>query len=336
MQELFQTIHQTLASAQDALLVSILAESGSAPRGAGAHMLVGKGGRLMGSIGGGAMEHQAVQMAGQLLRERRSLLKEYHLSHDLDMICGGEATVFFQYIPADSTYIQEICTSALRQMELDRDIWLITRLAEDGEWQMGLFSHEEGLQFLNLDTKALQSCLKRIPASFREGGIDSYVEPIHRAGRVLVFGCGHVAQALTPLLAKVGFSCWLMDDRPEFATTELFPDANRVIRVDYEDIAQYVEIRPADFVVVMTHGHASDYTVQKQSMRAFPAYIGVIGSKNKVKTISQRLAREGYGAQEIARVYAPIGLPIRAETPAEIAVSIVAQLIQVRAEMSSD
>ena len=332
MKELLHSLYSLLTSGQDALLVSILTESGSAPRGAGAHMLVGKDGRLTGSIGGGSIEHQAEQLAGQLLQERRSLLKEYHLSRDLGMICGGEAMVFYQYIPADNAYLQEFCACALHQMELDRDVWLITRLMESGDWQMGLFSREEGLQFLSLDTNVLQPCLKRFPASFRAGRADCYVEPIHQAGRVLIFGCGHVAQALTPLLTNLGFACWLMDDRPKFAATELFPAAKRVICAGFEDIAQHVEIRPADFVVVMTHGHTSDFIVQKQAMQASPAYIGVIGSKNKVRNISQLLAWEGYDMEEIARVHAPIGLPIFAETPAEIAVSIAAQLIQVRAE----
>jgi xanthine dehydrogenase accessory factor len=124
-----------------------------------------------------------------------------------------------------------------------------------------------------------------------------------------------------------------MDDRPQFAATELFPEAKRVIHGGYEDIGRYVEIGPADFVVIMTHGHASDYVVQKQAMLAAPAYIGVIGSKNKVKVIGERLTAEGFSPQQIASVHAPIGLPIKAETPAEIAVSIAAELIRVRAEL---
>ena len=334
MRELLKTMRDTLALDRDVLLVSILAESGSAPRGAGACMLVSALGRLAGSIGGGAMEHQAAQLAGQLLRERRSLLKEYHLSRDLGMICGGEATVFYQFIPADNAYMSELCAAALRLMELDRDIWLITGLAKGGEWQMGLYSREEGPLFIEGDTKALLPLFKSIPASLTAGGITWYAEQIHRAGRALIFGCGHVAQALTPLLCGLGFACWLMDDRPEFATAKLFPNATRVICGSYEDIGRYIEIRPADFVVVMTHGHLCDYTVQKQAMRAFPAYIGVIGSKNKVRTINERLVAEGFCAEDIARVKAPIGLPVGAETPAEIAVSIAAQLIQVRAEKS--
>jgi len=332
MQELFQTLLDMLISGRDALLISILAESGSAPRGAGARMLAGREGRLWGSIGGGNMEHQALQLAGQLLQECRSLLKQYHLSHDLGMICGGEATVFYQFIAADDPYMQELCASALAQMEQNRDIWLITRPEESGAWQMGLFSREEGLRFIKLDMEALQSCLKRQPLCLHSGGADYYVEPVAGAGRVLIFGGGHVAQALQPLLSKLDFNCWIMDDRPEFAAAELFPGAKKVICGSYEDIGRYIKIGPADFVVVMTHGHASDYTVQKQAMQAQPAYIGVIGSKNKIQTINGRLAQEGYTAAQIAAVHAPIGLPIKAGTPAEIAVSIAAQLIQARAE----
>ena len=328
---LFQGLSAMLAAGQDALLVSILAESGSAPRGVGAHMLVGQNGRLWGSIGGGNIEHQSIQLAGQLLQERRSLLKQYHLSRDLGMICGGEATVFYQYISPDEPHIKELCAAALHQMEQNRDVWLITLLPHSGAWQMGIYSREEGLLNLSLDMGDLQAGLKQHPVCLHSAGAACYVQPIASAGRVLIFGGGHVAQALLPLLAKLEFNCWLMDDRPEFANTKLFPEAKKVICCSYEDIGRLIKISPADFVVIMTHGHISDYTVQKQAMQAQPAYIGVIGSRNKVRSINGRLASEGFTAAEIASVHAPIGVPINAETPAEIAVSIAAQLIQIRA-----
>jgi xanthine dehydrogenase accessory factor len=331
MPDLLEALYYLLAEGQDALLVSILAESGSAPRGAGAHMLVGKEGRLWGSIGGGAMEYQALQLAQQLLHERRSLQKEYHLSRDLGMICGGEATLFYQFVAAQSQ-VQQLCATALFQMELDMDLWLILRPGEGGDYQMGLYSREEGISFIDLDEEALEPYLKHEPTSFHKDGAVYYIEPICSEGRVMVFGGGHVAQALVPLLAKLGFDCCVLDDRPEYATTELFPEASKVICGDYGNIGEYIEIRTSDFVVVMTHGHASDYSVQKYAMLAAPAYIGVIGSRNKVKTISERLMKEGFSAAQLAQVHSPIGLPIMAETPREIAVSIAAQLIQVRAE----
>jgi xanthine dehydrogenase accessory factor len=335
MQELLQSLHNLLISGQDALFVSILGESGSAPRGTGAHMLVSKSGRLLGSIGGGALEYQAEKLAKTLLRERRSLLKKYHLSNDLGMICGGEAMVFYQYIAAESP-VKELCASALLQMGLERNIWLITQLVEGKEWQMGLFSHEEGLSFLCLDMTYLQHSFRRTPSSLQMGEVLFFIEPIMSAGRVLIFGGGHVAQALTPLLAKLDFVCWVMDDRREFATIELFSKAKRVICGSYKDIGKHIKIKPEDYVVVMTHAHAFDYVVQKQAMLSSPAYIGVIGSKNKVKTISERLLADGFSPEEIVCVYAPIGLPIKAETPMEIAVSIAAQLVQIRAERADN
>ena len=329
MQELFRILHNLLASGQDALLISILAERGSTPRGAGSHMLISQAGCLWGSIGGGAIEHQAQQLAQQLLQERRSLLKDYNLSYDLGMICGGEATVFFQFLAAESI-IMELCASAQRQLGLDRDVWLITKLYAGEKWQMGLYCKEEGLQYLNLDIKTLQPCLIRGLKSCQIGEATYYAELIHSAGRVLIFGGGHVAQALSPLLSKLGFACWVMDNRPEFANAKMFPEAKQVICCSYEDIGRHIEIRPTDFVVIMTHGHAADYLVQKQAMLALPAYIGVIGSKKKVEAISVMLANDGFCTEEIARVHAPIGLPIKSETPEEIAVSIAAKLNSVR------
>ena len=126
-----------------------------------------------------------------------------------------------------------------------------------------------------------------------------------------------------------------MDDRPEFAKRELFPSAEEVKLVDFQNIADFVTIGEEDYVCVMTRGHSFDTVIQAQVLKNKPCYVGVIGSKKKAAGVRQTLKTEyGLTDEELDIVTTPIGIDIDAETPAEIAVSIAGQMIQVRARMS--
>ena len=171
----------------------------------------------------------------------------------------------------------------------------------------------------------------RARAVYREGEESWYVEPVSRAGRVYIFGGGHVGRALVPVLAGVEFRVTVFDNRPDFAKQEAYPDADCVILGDYQDIREKVCIGPEDYVVIMTPGHQADREVLLQAMRSPATYIGCIGSRGKVAKTRERLRGDGFTEAEIDRVHAPIGLPILAETPEEIAISIAAEMIEHRA-----
>ena len=149
--------------------------------------------------------------------------------------------------------------------------------------------------------------------------------------RALIFGAGHIAKALVPLLHTVGFRAVVFDDRPELATRESFPQADEVICGDFARIEDYVSIRPEDYVVIMTNGHEHDFQAEVQGLRHTIAYVGVIGSRKKTAFVNQRLREAGIGEAAIASVHTPIGTAIKAVTPEEIAVSITGEMILVRA-----
>ena len=161
-----------------------------------------------------------------------------------------------------------------------------------------------------------------------------YEETRKKNGRVFVFGGGHVAQQLVPMLAKVDFRCIVIEDRPDFARPELFEGKAEEIRlIDMNGIAALqTEITADDYICIMTRGHKNDYQVQAQMLKSKACYIGVIGSRHKIAGVNAKLAADGFSAEDIGRITTPIGLAIEAETPAEIAVSIAAQMIKVRAE----
>lgn len=151
------------------------------------------------------------------------------------------------------------------------------------------------------------------------------------AGRVYIFGGGHVAQALVPALTAVEFRCVVLEDRAELCRPELFPGAEEVLHIDNSRVADFVELTKEDWVAIMTRGHKDDLLIQSQVMKTPARYIGVIGSRQKTAAVTAKLREMGFSDADFERVWAPIGLPIRSETPAEIAVSIAAQLILERA-----
>lgn len=324
---------QYLIDGREMVLVTVVASSGAAPRGAGARMIVTEEGRIWGTIGGGAVEYRSEQMAKQVLKDKNSYGHDFSLTKDdvqnLGMICGGAVQVFFHYIPGKDQSLMELAGKGMSLYEQGKDLWLLSDMTKGGA--LGLYSRETG--FLNVkDPEWLTPYLKTHPKLVKEYGREIYVEQIQTSGRVYVFGCGHVAQELVPVLAHVGFRCVAMDDRPEFANEALFPDAESVLLIDFQKIADDVEITENDYVCVMTRGHAYDTIVQAQVLKTKACYIGVIGSAAKKAGVYQQLYGMGFCEKDTDRITSPIGLSIKAETPAEIAISIAGQMILHRAE----
>jgi len=132
---------------------------------------------------------------------------------------------------------------------------------------------------------------------------------------VYIFGGGHVARALVPILATVDFAPTVYEERPELADPSRFPAATSVIQAEFGCIANEVTIRPQDSVVIMTKGHIADYTVLAQALRTPATYIGMIGSRRKIAGTHARLRDDGFADADISRIHNPIGLAIKAETP---------------------
>ena len=328
MRNMLKTIKDKLENGHALVLVTVIASSGATPRGAGARMLVGEQGRICGTIGGGAVEYRSEQIAAKVLAEGTSLGHDFTLTKDdvqnLGMICGGACNVFFHYIPAGDTHTITLCGKAEEEFKKGSDLWLLTDVGENG--QMGLYT--EDLRFWGITVPDNLS-LSRHPE--RTGNV--FAEQINSSGKVYIFGGGHVAQELVPVLAHVGFRCIVMDDRAEFTKPELFPGAEAVICGDLRNIADYITVGSEDYVCVMTRGHSHDTVVQAQVLRCRPTYCGVIGSPHKAAGV-RRTLKEEYGLleEELDLVTTPIGLNIKGEAPAEIAISIAAQMILHRAE----
>ena len=164
------------------------------------------------------------------------------------------------------------------------------------------------------------------------GNMEFFIEPLTAPDKIIIFGAGHIAYYLAKLAEMMDFSVVVIDDRQEFANTERFPQALELIHEDAESAAQNLKFTPADFLVIITRDHHSDYSILRQVLHNPPRYLGMIGSKTKRRDIYNRLKQnDGFGDDTLQRIHSPIGLDIGAETPQEIALSIMAEIVKEKA-----
>lgn len=334
MRSFFEILYEKIYNQEPVVMVSITASSGSTPRGDGAHMLITREGLEAGTIGGGAVEYRAEQMAAEALAKKESNLHSFVLRRneveDLGMICGGDVKLFFNYLDPERNDILEFATAAKAAVKKRQPAWLIMEISDESDKKLAIYEEEAG--FIGSDfpeeiTQHLDSQVKTITINEKE----YYLEQISSSGYVYIFGGGHVAQALVPILASVDFTCIVIDDREEFVQKELFPGVYKTIHLEKIDDWRGFEITQDDYICIMTRGHAHDLDCEYQALQTDARYIGVIGSKHKIAGVNKKLKKMGISDESLKRITTPIGLDIKAETPAEIAISITAELIEERA-----
>lgn len=325
METILTAMLDAISRGERVALCSILASSGSSPRGAGARMAVFANGHTLGTIGGGAVEYTATQRAMECLRTRTPELRSYDLCPDevesVGMICGGRVTVYSQVFTPDG----EAEIAVLRR-------WREVLGGEKNAWLLMALSGERVQRFEVLTAEEIPDDKREYFTAKAVWKDDFYVEPICRAGKVYLFGGGHVGRALVPVLAMLGFPVVVFDNREALAKKENYPAAREVIFGDFGRIYEKVTLTENDYAVIMTPGHHADFEILAQVLQSEASYIGCIGSKHKVAKTRELLLARGFADADIARIHSPIGLPILAETPEEIAVSIAAEMIEHRAK----
>lgn len=342
MIQVYTTLEKELRHGRPAVLLTIVARHGSAPRGVGSHQLVLTNGTTVGTIGGGIAEYKAIQAGREALQTQTSQVIRFVLhandAADIGAVCGGEATVFCQYIAPDVPGVLD-CVRKIVDVQATRQLYtLVIAWSEPSQWAMAAVGTETVSCGQLAARQALADVIAQRPTWLvhtwgivQDGAQRWYCEPLAYPGRVFVFGGGHVAKALVPVLTNLGFACVVIDDRQEFANAQRFPEADETIVTDLAQLPPSLVVTPADYVCIMTRGHVGDYDVERQVLAQKPYYIGVIGSHQKLAFVRSKLIRDGFTDAEIDAVHAPIGLPISAATPEEIAISIAGELIAVRA-----
>jgi xanthine dehydrogenase accessory factor len=326
MREFFRSIVHALEAEQPVVLVSILTSGGSTPRGTGAMMAVFPDGSIAGTIGGGNVEFTAQKLAGELLRSGENATRSYRFvqgdAASLGMVCGGDVCVHFQYLSPGDGKIVSVLRELVNAAAQNTGVWFLRRL--DGDAVTDFRCAVTG----DRSNAALAPLLTDKPLLREDGWLSI---PVEKPGRVYLFGGGHVSRELVPVIARVGFRPVVYDDRPEFTDPELFPQAVETLCGDFLKLSEQITVTADDYVVIMTRGHQADYEVLTQTLRSGAKYLGCIGSRKKLALCKERLLNAGFTETEYARVHAPIGLSIGAETPEEIAVAIAGELIAVRA-----
>ncbi|WP_265457233.1 XdhC family protein [Enterococcus sp. HY326] len=330
MKEIFHKFWELLQDGQNVVLVTIIASGGSAPRKMGSRMLVTHEGIVTGTIGGGAVEYQSEKIAQACLKQHVTISKEFLLSPnqaaDIGMICGGQVTVLCQFFTAENESAISIAAAVQQVLASDKSFYLLSSLKQ-GKLLLFLDGRWLGEELPLVDTKEIAAggIIEIVEESY-------YSEFVQEAGRVFIFGGGHVAQALVPVLHYLDFSTVILDDRPDFLTQELFPLAEERILVDLANIKTQVKITAKDYAVVMTRGHLFDLELEEQLLQTKARYIGVMGSRHKVAAHIKQLREKKFLESSIERLTMPIGLAIGAQTPNELAISIAGQLIEIRSQ----
>jgi xanthine dehydrogenase accessory factor len=162
------------------------------------------------------------------------------------------------------------------------------------------------------------------------GVMEIFIEPILTPPTVYIFGGGHISLSLARISKLLGFKIAVIDDRAEFANAERFPEADTIIAEDFAKSFPKLKIDKSSYIVIVTRNHQYDHTVLEWAVGTGAKYIGMIGSKTKNKAIFSHLESKGVTKEQLDRVHAPIGLEINAQSPEEIAVSIMAEIVKVR------
>jgi len=336
---------QLLESGKRFVQATILQSSGSVPRGEGACMLILSDGSILGTVGGGSLEGGIINAAPAVFNTKRPRVIEIVLDGNdtvaVGMICGGQATVLMDYIDCDHPGNLVFFTALKSALQSGMQAQLVTVLPgadSAAVYRSQCLLSPEG-EPLGTDgfypdvLHAMQSRHNGYDVFTQLENHDVFLHRVGTDGIAYIFGAGHCGQKLAHVLHTVGFGTVIVDDREEFANRERFPDADKILVPESMGLPfSDIEFNSDSYIVIVTRGHKHDELVLRHSIRTGAGYIGMIGSRRKRESIYERLLADGYTQTELDAVYSPIGIPIEADTPEEIAVSIAAELIKVRAE----
>ena len=345
MSELFDHIDKLRRTEGKVALATLVNTRGTTPRKEGAKMLVGEGGRILGSVTiGGCVDAQVIEESADVLARNLPRLLELNLGDEeaweIGLTCGGTIEVFVEPVtldrPGDSTLA--FYERARAHAETGGRGVIITRLdpPHHGAKLLALDSGVEqgtlGDPFLDRRFSgeaqvALQAGGSR--TLFLEG-VRAFVEVFAPPSILLVVGAGHVAMPLTTLGRTLGFRTIVVDGRPRFATRERFPDVDQLEVGIPSDLVQKVPLIPTTALVLVAHDYKYDLPVLRHALATPVGYIGLLGSTRRGDAIFNLLREDGVTDEQLARVRTPIGLDLGAQSAPEIALAILAEILAVQ------
>ncbi len=364
---LYLELASRLEAGNPVAVATVVRTWGSTPREVGAKMLVDPQGRIAGTIGGGCGEAEVWQVAREALRGGPSRLVHVNLTEDFDdasgRICGGRLDVLVEALSPERTADRALAHALREGCEEGRELALMAVLGrtgsaernrpeavsvtvgEPGRVSLGTrlaLVAPEGLVGSLDDPQADEALLDRVrqalvqqkptvvPVEVAGQSWDVFVDVLVPSQELVIAGAGHIARPLCRMAALCGYRVTVVDDRPEFADPVDFPEAAEVVCRPFLEVFRLLQAGPRTHVVLVTRGHKHDEECLRAMVGKAPAYLGMIGSRRRTGAVFQGLEAEGVDPAWLDRVRAPIGIDLGAETPEEIAVAILAEMIAVR------
>ncbi len=337
----WETLADTLAeSATGIAICTIIDKQGSVPRGVGTRMLVQADGSIGGTIGGGIGEHDIIMQARQAISSKESLVVKISLAGeqglDSPAICGGWFQTLISYWSREERFLAE---KIVLKLDAGDPITLLEIISGSSGFPTGAklllepnsgnllaaFGVPDGGKEL---ARAWQPEQKHGVLSLK--GCQVLVTPLMPRPRMVVFGAGHLAIPLVEMASWCDFDITVIDDRQEFASPHRFPRARKVIVAPMENIRELSLSSRSSYFILITREHRYDDMLLRQLLGTPYAYLGMIGSRRRTMSVKKRLLDDGFPAHEVQAIHAPIGLEINAQTPEEIAISIMAEVIAVK------
>ncbi|MBI1805512.1 MAG: XdhC family protein [Ignavibacteria bacterium] len=349
---ILEEILNALETEDSVMLATVISTTGSTPAASLSKMLVKRGGLVsVGTVGGGCMEGDVLLHAHRLFDSGKAEILTFHLNEDdieRGLICGGSLDVLIEPLTRESLpLLQE-----LKAHQDEGEDSLLATLVKNGavteKYLVSPHSLASEISKNRFVVSALQlkSHIAGLPSNIEEvvqrvhqrhdterlqtSDGDVILEPVAGSPSLIIFGGGHVSKYISRAAALAGFRVTVVDDRDKFANPTRFPEAVQTLAVDFLEGFNRLSIKPSTYIVIVTRGHHHDEEILGRVVETSARYIGMIGSKRKVLTTYGHLIERGISPETLCRVHAPMGIEIGALTAEEIAISVVAELINER------
>lgn len=345
MRSLVQTLCDLIEGGKSIVMATVVKTPGQQNR-VGAKILVCADGSFHGSIGGGLLEKETLTIAAEMFASGSPRVRVLEFSGEavsnMQTLCGKGITVFIERIPA-SPENAKIYRMLLDSLDGGVKCCLMTDAADNAGKRRKTYAAlvcEDGSTSGDLpcDGNTLSALLQKArsttsPVLQNFAKRKFLIDPWVARRAVYLFGAGHIARELADLTCKSGFRTIVLDDRERFACPEYFPMADEIIVLNsFDDCLDRVDVQDDSFIIVLTRERRFEKMIVRQALGTGAGYIGIIGSIRKRDALFKDLMESGFSIDDMLRIFCPVGINILAETPSEIAVSIVAQLVLIRAQ----
>src|SRR4051794_15397768 len=339
MRDLLRHVIENLERGRELILCQVVETRGSTPQKAGALMLVDPSGGQAGTLGGGCVEAEVKQKAIRAIGRAGAEVHAFVLDHDYawadGLICGGKMVILTESLqgPEALAYFRTY-RALLESGEGFTEVIVVDPDRLGGRAPLGaralvdaggnvVAARPDGVRLVER-AEGVVPLVDRPRPSVR-GGL-AYLPTLPRV-RLVIVGAGHVGQGVAALAAQADFDVWVVDDRHQYANAERFPTAQRIIVGSLDEVLPGLEITPQTYALIVTRGHGHDQEALYHLAPTPAPYVGLIGSRRKIRLIFDGLREQGIAEPDLARVTAPVGFDIGSQTIPEIAISIVAELI---------